>query len=270
MTKILEEFKLNLEMSAEFSPEANLEALGMPNRGRLVVLALSETLDWRLFAGMGGRSEGSKNRYYELLEDLNGHGPYVRTAVHNPDLQKGEASTTLYVAQRQRGDWHVASNGEQTEGISIALAVGASFEAGQRLYQNEGPKADHTARVSAAANESLPWGLMGKIVRDPNDFAKSIYHVYTIGTLGEPIGPGDFQLAPGEAYYITTYCGDGSTTPSYDEPLKIKLLGGLEDGMNLLWRAWSPDIQSGLVGKEIKNGTGELQYSFRSIHPGRA
>jgi len=135
--------------------QENFKALSAPYIGRIVIVGLSDDgRYWRLFTGMGGRSAGSNNRYYRLLPDLNGHGDYVKTEVHDPALQKGDPSTTLYIAHRSRKGWHVASNGEQTEGLSIALALGASFEEAQRLYLNEGPQADFTARISAAVNDS--------------------------------------------------------------------------------------------------------------------
>jgi len=244
--------------------EENFEFLSAPYIGRIVAVGLSEDGNaWRLFTGMGGRSAGSNNRYYRQLPDLNGHGDYIKTEVHDPALQKGDPSTTLYVAHRSRRGWHVASNGEQTEGICIALALGRSFEEGQRLYRNEGPNADYTARITAAVHVNGSSAIMGKIVRNPQCFDESIYYSYYLG-------PGcELSLNPGEAYFTATYDGKGGTDPDYLPPRKILLRGSLEESMDMLWNKWKHN-KAGLAGKEIDRMTGEFRYAFRSIHPGRA
>lgn len=251
-------------MPTEGIVQQNLESLSAPYIGRIVVVGLSEDGKWwRLFTGMGGRSAGSNNRYYRQLADLNGHGDYVKTEVNDPALQKGDPSTTLYIAHRSRRGWHVASNGEQTEGISIALALGVSFEQAQRLYLNEGPSADYTARISAAVKVGEDFAIMGRIVRNPQCFAESIYNSYYIGS-GYELG-----LNPGEAYFITTYDGRGGTDADYLPPRKILLPGSLEDSMDRLWGAWKQN-KAGLAGKEIQRESGVFRYAFRSIHAGRA
>lgn len=211
----------------------------------------------------------TRNRYYQLLEDLSGHGDYIKTAVHDPSKVVGDPSTTLYIAHRQRNNCHVVSNGEQTEGISVALALAmkwgiqydTAFAHAQGLYQTEGPKADYTARVSAAmwAGRSFPGdvAVMGRIVRDPKDSTQSIYQVWKL------------ELKPGEFYWISTYAGDGTTGPSYDPPRQILLPGDFEENMDMIWGAYSPDIRAGLVGKEIIKGSDRFRYLFKSIHPGR-
>ncbi|OGE31823.1 hypothetical protein A2631_01695 [Candidatus Daviesbacteria bacterium RIFCSPHIGHO2_01_FULL_44_29] len=160
----------------------NLQKLLDPNRGRVVAASLSpDGRHIRLFAGMGGRSHGSKNRWYQEIPELNGNGNFIRTAVQNPAFQAGDPTATLYVAQRSWNGWHVASNGEQTEGIAVALAVDSSFEAGQRLYKNEGEANGYTARITVAAHQDLDHVYLGKIVSKPDDPEDSTYHVWTVG-----------------------------------------------------------------------------------------
>lgn len=245
-------------MANRLELQMNLEELSNSNKGRIAVVGKSEEGDWRLFVGMGGRSAGSRNRYYQVVEDINGYGDYIRTAVQEMSLQTGDPTTTLYIAHRQRCGWHVASNGEQTEGISVALALGLDFEQGQGLYITEGPKADYTARISTAVHENKDFALMGKIVRGLEDHSESLYQTYPL-----------YDIQPGEAYWISTYKGDGTTEPCYQPPKKILLPGSLEESMDLLWQAYSPDIKAGLVGKEIEKESKSFVYSFRSIHPGR-
>lgn len=248
------------ESSAE-----NLAKLSDPNRGRVVGVALSEDgTCFRLFAGMGGRSDGSKNRFYQTVFDLNGNGYYIRTAVHNPDIQKGDPSATLYVAQRSWGGWHVASNGEQTEGIAISLAVGETFNKGQSLYRNEGPKNGYTARITVAAHENGESAYMGRIIPIEGNLAESIYEVYRFGKGSK------FSLNPGEGYFTATYDGKGGLGANYDRPWKVLMTGSLEDNMDAIWESWDRNTRAGLVGKEIVRGSNRFTYSFRSIHPGRA
>lgn len=256
-------------MATQKELAANFEALSDPNIGRVVMVGLGIDRNSELAGMMGGRSDGSRNRYYQLLEDLSGHGDYIKTAVHDPSKVTGDPSTTLYIAHRQRDNCHVVSNGEQTEGISVALALArkwgiqyeAAFADAQGLYQTEGPKADYTARVSAAMWAGGPFpgdiAVMGRIVRDPQDFTQSIYQVWRL------------ELKPGEFYWISTYAGNGTTEPSYEPPRKILLPGDFKDNMDMVWESYSPDIRAGLVGKVVERGSGRFDYYSRSIHPGR-
>lgn len=257
------------------SPETsakNIAKLSDPNRGRLVAVSLSDDGNFfRLFAGMGGRSLPSKNRYYQQLPDLNGNGNYIRTAIHNPLLRSSddqavidEEIAKLYIAQRAWNYWHVASNGEQTDGIGVALAAGASFSSAQEVYTNEGPQNDYTSRITAAVCHFDKMAYLGKIVREPSNQAESCYETYMPGF------DDSLSLNPGEGYLIVTYDGKGGTEPSYDKPWGILLPGRLEDNMDLIWNNWDPNTRANLVGKEIKRGSGRFTYSFRSIHPGRA
>lgn len=43
----------------------------------------------------------------------------------------------------------------------------------------------------------------------------------------------------------------------------------IEEKMDVIWKAYSPDIRAGLAGKEVKRGSGRLKYLGKSIHPGR-
>lgn len=251
-------------MSYQESLEHNLATLADLNRGRLVIVGLSEEGNWRLFTGMGGRSPESKNRYYQQLPDLNGHGDYIRTTVHDPLLQQGDPQATLYIAQRGRDGWYVASNGEQTEGISIALALGKNFMDGQYLYGNEGKDNGYTSRISAAVRPDRHTAIMGKIVRQKLNPIDSFYKCYSIGKESLP------DLESGEAYIIYTYDGKGGLEPDEECPRKILLPGTLEESMDLIWNKWDPKTKAGLVGKEIERGSDRFKYSFRSIHPGRA
>jgi hypothetical protein len=131
------------------------------------------------------------------------------------------------------------------------------------LYLNEGPNADYTARISAAVKASESFAVMGKIVRNPQSLADSIYCSYYMG-------PGyELGLNPGEAYFITTYDGKGGTDADYLPPRKILLPGSLEDSMDVLWNNWKQN-KAGLAGKEIQKETGLFRYAYRSIHAGRA
>ncbi len=251
--------------------EANLQKLADPNRGRIVAVSLSADGEkYRLFTGMGGRSDGSKNRYYSIVSDMNGQGDYVRTAVHDPNLQKGDPSATLYVAQRSWRGWHVASNGEQTEGIAFSLATGGGFADGQTLYKNEGQKNEYTARITVATHRLKDYAYIGKIVSKPESPDDSTYHVWKPELSSESM-----SLNPGEGYYTVTYDGTldengkPDTKPNYEDPWGILLPDSLEDALDAIWEKWHGETRANLVGKEIDRNTGLFTYSRRSIHEGR-
>lgn len=252
------------------SKEASLETIAKlsdPNRGRIVGVGKSaDGKSVRLLAGMGGRSAGSKNRYYQRVADLNGNPDYIRTAVHDPKLDTGNAAATLYVAQRSWRGWHVASNGEQTEGIAVAMAMTGSygFKSGQELYNNEGEQNAYTSRITVACSEDRPRiAYMGKIVNIPETPKDSTYEVFLLGGY-------DYPLGKSEAYMTTTYDGHGGTDANREQPWGFLLHETLEEDMDAIWNNWHGDTRANLVGKEINLDTGEVTYSFRSIHEGRA
>lgn len=213
---------------------------------------------------MGGRSTGSKNRIYQEIPDLNGNANYLKTAIYNTSGDTGNATATLYVAQRSREGWHVASNGEQTDGISTALAVAPAgewleyFQRGQRLYRDEGPQNAYTPRITAAASADHPTEVfMGQIIRDPEQ-GDDVYRAHSLVR--------DFELKAGEAYMLTTYDGKGGTDANRDNPWGFRLEGSMQGDMDKIWEQWDPETKGNLAGKEVNMKTGEVTYLLRSIH----
>lgn len=255
----------------ERESERNLAKLSNHYPGRITGIGLSpNSRYWWLFAGMGGRSSSSNNRYYRLHEDMNGHGPFLKTELHDPEGVKGDAATTLYIAQRQRRGWHVVGNGEQVEGISISLAtkkhvgdmVTVDFERGQALYLHEGSTNGNTARITAAVHISQIYPLIGKVLRDRSDYAKSVYKTYSL------ISYDGFDLYPGEGYFTTTYDGAGEMEPNYDKPYRILLPDSLEEWGDQIWEGWRYN-KAGLFGEEVDRKTGAFRFVTKSIHEGR-
>lgn len=241
-----------------------LEDLGRPNPGRLVGVGLSEDAkSIRLITLMGGRSENSRNRFYKVYEDMNGHGDFVMTAIHDLSRPTGDPATTLYIAHRHRRGWHVASNGEQTEGISIGLALGCGFLKPQELYDHEGEKADCTTRITVAVLPAQRYAVIGKVVPDQDNKSLSVGQVFKIGE-GRAR-----NLEAGIYHFTTTYVGDGTTAANYQPPFRDYIPGNINEVADAIWEAFDPNTKSGLALKDVDVSTGEWKYAFRSIHPGR-
>ncbi|MCL5409772.1 MAG: IMP cyclohydrolase [Patescibacteria group bacterium] len=240
--------------------EANFAKLATSYPGRIVMVALSETGNWRLFSVIAGRSAGSKNRFYKREADLNEHGDFIRTAIYDPNMVKGDPATTLYPAHMQINGWHVASNGEQTYGLAVGLALGAGFRDTHSLYRTEGPQADFTARISVAVKPAIDRAYIGTITRDSRDLTASVYHCFQIGPQN------GFPISKGEAYFVSTYNGEGGIEPSLEPPLKFSLRGNLEESMDLIWKQLNPETKVGLAGKEIAKISNRFTYSLRSIY----
>ena len=205
---------------------------------------------------------------------MNGHGPFVRTVVHDLSKPHGDAAATLYIAHRQRITdepelaWSTAGNGEQVEGISVALAVGASFDSGQWLYKNEGPKNAYTARITTAVQPAGNIAYIGAIrsdkYGDPNNSTHRTYRYNIEGRKSWESNDG--TISPGEGFYITTYNGEGGTDTYDGDPMRILMPGKLDDMLDELWAAADPNTKVGLAGKEINSKTGEVRYGLRSIY----
>jgi hypothetical protein len=261
-----------------------LEKISDPNRGRIVAGEVSVDDEfYRLYVGYGGRSPGSKNRYTIFLPDLNEWGDIARTAVYNttdPTLQRGRPEATLYNAQRGWGNWHVASNGEQTDGIGATLlaldglvlrsADGTilneveHFKIAQRAYHHEGPKNDNTPRITAAIKRTAESNtiFMGRIFCLPDSPKTAQRLRWILGANDE-----DFPLEPGFGYLQSTYDGKGGVGTNFEDPWMMQFGKTLEDGMDIIWDKWDPNTRANLIGKEINKKTGEIRYVTKSIHP---
>jgi hypothetical protein len=258
-----------MAISKEVS-DANLAKLGDYNRGRIAVGGSSLENNLQLYAGFGGTSPGSQNRYYLELPDLSGHGEFMKTAVHDPKLQTGDPSATIYDAFRSWRTYHAVGNGEQVSFIAFAMANGSSFESAQKFFTHEGPKNRNTARITIVGHRAENFIHIGRVSSRPGNPQESDYDFWLPGN--DPRLPMD----PGEGYLITTYDGKGSKgsedawDPNYEDPWPILLHGNLEDNADMIWNAWDPETRAGLLGAEIDKDTGLVTLAVRSIHEGRA
>jgi hypothetical protein len=279
-------------MNSETLPD--LSYLSAPNRGRIVGVGLSEDGNsWRAYVGMGGRSPGSRNRFYDFLQDYY-HGAFIKTAVFDPNLDKGDPSKTIYeaYARRQVKDeremgaiWDVFSNGAQTLDIAYFLVSSNDFNRGQKRWLNEGFETKFTSRITGAVCSTEDRAMMGRIVSKIEKPEDSDYFVYYITPDDRTGKDSDFVLKNGEIVVTTTYDGthsinngkiEANIDPNRDNPQKLWLPGNLEQSMDNIWTAWDADCEkigieetkANLLGIDIQRGSGRLTFAMRSIHPG--
>lgn len=261
-------------VTAERSAE-NFRKLLDPNRGRIVGITKSPDGRYvRMFGGMGGRSDGSKNRYYQRLPDLMDGGIYenIRTTVHDPNIQRGIAESTLYVAHKIRREWRGVSNAEVTDGLVASVAGGLEFRRALKVYDNEGPKNDHTPVIAVVVHKDGKRGWFGQILPIPINPEKSTYQVTPFGT--ESVN--DLRFEPGDGYFTVTYDGSpgpegkGDVIANRERPWWIPAAETLEGDLDNFWNHWHEGTKANLFGVEYEIGSERYTISGRSIHEGRS
>ena len=144
--------------SIEKQAQENLKALSEnPYPGRGIVMGRSAVGDLMQIYWVMGRSENSRNRVL-LLDRADGE-EVVRTAAFDP-LKVEDPSLIIYNAMRQHGDFHIVSNGDQTDTVVQFLKEGNTVDEAlaSRSYEPDDP--NFTPRITGIINDAAKTYLM--------------------------------------------------------------------------------------------------------------
>lgn len=199
-----------------------------------------------------GRSAGSRNRVF--VTDTENGTEVVRTKAFDESLIAGDPSLIIYAAVRELGKKTIVTNGDQTDTIFDGLKEGKTFEQSLRSRKYEHDAPNYTPRISSLID--LEGGVDG-------GFA------YALSILKSDCGNGDNTLRftytydnpqNGQGHYIHTYMGDGNPLPSFEgEPVKVKVIGGIEEFTNEIWNSLNEDNKVSLFVRFIDLETGKYE-----------
>ncbi len=240
-------------MSILSAAESNLNALrSNPYPGRGIVIG--QTPDARHLVQVYwimGRSENSRNRVFVREGDVVRTAPYDASKVKDPSL-------IIYNCARVQDSAHIVSNGDQTDTICDALAVGESFENALDTREFEPDAPNYTARIA---------GLVDL------DDGQNAYKLAILKTLdNNPERPVRYyfnyeRAVPGIGHFIATYKGDGSPLPAFEgEPQPVVIPDGIEAVLDRYWSALDNGNKVSLMAKFIDVETGASDIRIVNKH----
>lgn len=213
----------------------NLMSNSYPGRG-IIIGMTPDMSDMVQVYWIMGRSENSRNR---IFENING---FVRTKAYD-ESKVTDPTLTIYYPIKYYSNFHIVSNGDQTETILNALIKGDSFEnaLSTRCYEPDPP--NFTPRISALVD-----------LKDQN-------YAYRISILKSLYNDKDFSLkhfynyekaVPGIGHCIHTYTEDGNPLPSFiGEPFEVELFDDICETAEYYWNIINKENRVSILVKHI-------------------
>lgn len=227
----------------------NLKKNAYPGRG----IVLGVTQDGQRLVQVYwimGRSENSRNR---VFVEENG---FVRTKAFD-ESKLTDPSLIIYYPLKAFGQYHILSNGDQTETVYDSLQTGGTFEEAlaTRTFEPDAP--NFTPRIT---------GLM----------ALDGKNIYTLSILKTEEGNPETCVRnffhyekplKGLGHCIHTYSGDGEVLPSFSgEPYLMPIPDSIDEALELYWDLLNEENRVSLLVKTIEMKTGAVEIKIKNRH----
>lgn len=188
-----------------------------------------------------GRSENSRNRVFEA------EGNEVRTKAHDED-KLTDPSLVIYYPCRIFRQFHIMTNGDQTDTIVEFLSQGKCFEGALKTRAFEPDPPNFTPRISSIIDTddmSYKMAIL-KTINNDSDHEAKIFYQY-------------LRFIEGYGHCLTTYEGDGNPLPSFQgEPYLVKLFNDIDENAETFWGYLNQENRVSLMVKFINVKTGKL------------
>lgn len=205
--------------------------------GRGIVAGAAETGNLVQVYWVMGRSENSRNR--KLITD----GDTVKTEAFDPS-KVSDPSLIIYNVMRRLANWHVVSNGNQTDTVYSYLMnnirVGDLADAlNDTFHEPDAP--NYTPRITALTHGYRGGVTLSKISQNPSRPDSSVRSYYHYS-----------KVEPGYGFCLHTYNGDGSPLPSFGrDPYLVRLAGDVQEIAETYWGLLNHDNRVALAAKSI-------------------
>ena len=228
------------------TPEAYLKGNSYPGRGILIGRSEDGKKSVVVYFIMG-RSENSRNRIFVA------DGDGFRTQAFD-ESKLIDPSLIIYWPLRMSGSDIIITNGDQTDTIRDALALGGTFESAlrTRTFEPDGP--NFTPRISGIVHgEKYALSIL-KTEDGDEESPRRFFYEYE-------------NEKPGRGHIIHTYMGDGSPLPSFSgEPAAIEINGSCEEYANRVWSSLNEDNRVSLLCLFTDTETGKRESVVINKH----
>ena len=224
---IIEDVKINLE---------KLKKNSYPGRGIIIGKTPTTNKVVQVYWIMG-RSEGSRNRYFEIEDNK-----FVKTKIFDESkINKEDLSLIVYHPVKYFNNYHIVSNGDQTDTIYYNLKNGKTFEDSidERKYEHDKP--NYTPRISGIVNLTDKFykyklSIIKTIDNNPEVFQRNYFNY--------------INFMNGFGYCITTYKNDGNPIPSFEgEPFIVEIFDDIDETLNYYWELLNSENKVSILVK---------------------
>ncbi|MFZ3580093.1 IMP cyclohydrolase [Virgibacillus sp. DJP39] len=212
-----------------------LKNISYPGRGIITGLSPNSKKYIQVYWIMG-RSENSRNR---IFIDEEG---FVKTEAFDKE-KLVDPSLIIYYPIKFYQNYHIVSNGDQTDTIYEALRNKRSFETALKSRTFEPDSPNFTPRISGIINmnkdnPAYQLSILKTFNNNPNYCLRQFY---------------DYEKGlPGLGHCIHTYASDGDPLPSFSgEPFVVELYDSIEQTAAFYWETLNVENKVSLVVKSI-------------------
>lgn len=231
-------------------PTANIDKLKTnpyPGRGIIIGLTPSAAHYVQIYWIMG-RSENSRNRQFELEGSFVRNKAFDESAVIDPSL-------IIYYPLKMMNEYHILTNGDQTETIMNGLTNHLTFK--ESLFSREyEPDAPHfTPRISGIIDTLQKNYKLSILKSSHNQEGVCIRNFFNYSA-----------FIPGEGHCIHTYSKEenGIMRSFAGEPFKLPLFDDIDEVKDYYWNLLQEDNKISLLVKFIH--TTELTTEIKIIN----
>ncbi len=188
-----------------------------------------------------GRSANSRNRVFEMKDDVLFTKPFDESKVEDPSL-------IIYPAVRSFENKLIVTNGDQTDTIYDGLKGGLTFDKALESREFEPDAPNFTPRIS------------GMLEFSENDFSYKMSILKSIDEIGSACARYVFSYpaVSGLGHFIHTYNCDGNPIPTFSgEPERIVIDNSIDDFSKNVWNALDSDNKISLFVRFINLETGK-------------
>lgn len=206
-----------------------------PGRGIIIGMSPSGKNYIQIYWIMG-RSNNSKNRIFEI--DNN----FVRTKAFDEN-KIVDPSLIIYYPIKDIKNYHIVSNGDQTDTIYEYIDNNNTFENALNIWEFEPDPPNYTPRISGFIDlrkENANYGLsILKSINHNKELCQRNYYYYN-------------KFINGFGYCIHTYKENGNPVPPFDrEPFIVRIFEDIEDNLKHFWNLLNEENKISLLVKYI-------------------
>lgn len=220
-----------------------------PGRGIIIGKTMDSTKIIQIYWIMG-RSENSRNRIFKVEENN-----FVKTEVFDK-TKVIDPSLIIYYPVKDINNYHIVTNGNQTDTIYDFINDNKSFEnaINEQLYEPDKP--NFTPRISVLVNVKkgmFKLAIVKTINHDENYFIREVFSYN--------------DLIKGKGYCITTYEKDGNPLPCFEgEPRSVNIYDSIEENIDRYWDLLDKENRVSLLVKSIniKNDSVEIKIKNKN------